>query len=144
MYKIYGLNSRKVFSFATILFVAIFLSASLVGKAEAAINANVVTSLTSVNQTIKASSTPTAVIGLNLVSSSETFASTSIAFLVGALPLSPTPHLRALRFTATTQLPARRAHLTRLTTSCLSKAQCGEAERALRQRYRSLQMKLFL
>src|SRR3990167_6003052 len=95
MYKIYGLNSRKVFSFATILFVAIFLSASLVGKAEAAINANVAVSLTSVNQTIKASSTPTAVIGLNLVSSSETFASTSIAFLVGA-GFSTTTDLAAL------------------------------------------------
>src|SRR3989344_1217634 len=84
MQKVYGSSVRAFLSSAAILIAAIFLSASLLGRAEAAILADVALSLTSFNQTIKASSTPTAVIGLNLVSNSETFASTSVAFLVGA------------------------------------------------------------
>src|SRR3989338_836272 len=84
MQKLYGCGVRAFLSSAAILIAAIFLSASLVGRAEAAILADVALSLTSFNQTIKASSTPTAVIGLNLVRNSETFASTSVAFLVGS------------------------------------------------------------
>ena len=95
MQKVYGSSVRAFLSSAAILIAAIFLSASLVGRAEATIFANVAVSLTSFNQTIKASSTPTAVIGLNLVSNSETFASTSVAFLVGA-GFSTTTDLAAL------------------------------------------------
>ena len=95
MQRVYGSNVRAFFSSAVILLAAILLSASFAGKAEAAINANVAVSLTTFNQTIKASSTPTAVIGLNLVSSSETFASTSVAFLVGS-GFSTTTDLAAL------------------------------------------------
>src|SRR3990167_11135869 len=95
MQRITGFSARSFFSSAAILIAAIFLSASLVGRAEATIFANVAVSLTSFNQTIKASSTPTAVIGLNLVSNSETFASTSVAFLVGA-GFSTTTDLAAL------------------------------------------------
>src|SRR3990167_6327777 len=95
MHKTEGLSVRTFFSSAAILIAAFFLSAFLVSKAEAAILADVAISLTGVNQTIKASSTPTAVIGLNLVSNSETFASTSVAFLVGA-GFSTTTDLAAL------------------------------------------------
>ncbi|MDO8522438.1 MAG: Ig-like domain-containing protein, partial [bacterium] len=98
MQKVYGSSVRVLFSSAAILIAAIFLSASFAGKAEAGIFSNVATSLTSVNQTIKASSTPTAVIGLNLISAgqgTETFASTSVAFLVGS-GFSTTTDLAAL------------------------------------------------
>src|SRR3989344_970709 len=84
MHKVTGLSARTVFSYAAILIAAIFLSASFASKADAAIGPDLTASLTTFNQTIKASSTPTAVIGINLVSSSETLASTSIAFLGSA------------------------------------------------------------
>ncbi|MEK7132892.1 MAG: Ig-like domain-containing protein, partial [Patescibacteria group bacterium] len=91
-----GLSARTVLSSAAILFAAIFLSAFLiVNKADATITPAVAASLTSFNQTIKASSVPTAVIGLNLVSDSEKFASTSVAFL-GSAGFATTTDLAAV------------------------------------------------
>ena len=54
------------------------------GIAHATIGTNAASSLSTFGQTIRASSTPVAVIGLNLVSDSEKFASTSIAIIGSA------------------------------------------------------------
>ena len=93
MYMSTSLRGQRVFVYAVSVFIAISLS--IFTFANAAIFANVAVSLTVQGQTIKASSSPVAVIGLNLVSNSETLASTSIAFL-GSNGFSTTTDLAAL------------------------------------------------
>ncbi|MEK7107314.1 MAG: Ig-like domain-containing protein, partial [Patescibacteria group bacterium] len=79
MQKSFGITTRSFFSSSAILIAAILLSASMISVARAAVSPNTATSLVSLNQTIKASSAPTAIFGLNLAGN-QTLASTSIAF----------------------------------------------------------------
>lgn len=83
MQRATGFTVRPLLSFAAVLLAAIFLSASLVGVARATVSSNVAASLSTFGQTIKASSTPTAIIGLNLAGD-QTLASTTIGFVFSA------------------------------------------------------------
>ena len=75
--EVRGFLAATVFAVAAISLLV--LQAQLVN---AAVTTNAVTSLTRVNQTIKASSTPVAVLGINLAgNSSEAVGSTTIAFI---------------------------------------------------------------
>src|SRR3989344_3735038 len=69
------------------VFLLVFIAAALgqVGLTHAAVSTNAATSLTNFNQTIKASSTPVAVIGINVVgTASEKVASASVAIIGSA------------------------------------------------------------
>src|SRR3989344_9357931 len=80
MLEIRGFLAAAVFAVAAISLLV--LQAQL---ANAAVTTNAATSLTSVNQTIKASSTPTAILGINLAgSASEAVGSTTVAFIFSA------------------------------------------------------------
>ncbi|MBI5003560.1 Ig-like domain-containing protein [Candidatus Kaiserbacteria bacterium] len=72
----------RALQISTLLFTIILALAAVFGfvsRARAAVSSNVAASLTTQNQTIKASSTPVAIISLNLAGD-QTLASTSIAF----------------------------------------------------------------
>lgn len=70
-------------SAAASLIVAAVLFIAFAGVAHATVSSNVASSLTNFNQTIKASSTPVAVLGLNLAGD-QTLASTTIGFIFSA------------------------------------------------------------
>ncbi len=91
-----GTTSRALRAVFLLLLSIVALTAmfGFVSRVKAAVSSNVATSLTTVNQTIKASSTAVAIISLNLAGD-QTLASTSIAF-TGSAGFSTTTDLAAL------------------------------------------------
>ena len=94
--------------FAALLSVCIVTLLGGALSVSAAVSSNVATSLTTLGQTIKASSTPTAVLGLNLAGD-QTLASTTIGFIFSASArrqisrLSALPHPPVLPFIVMTK-----------------------------------------
>src|SRR3989344_1493887 len=80
-----GTSVRLILFSAVILCIGAISVLFWYGTAHAAVGANVATSLTSYNQTVKASSAPVAVIGINVVgTASEKIASTTVAIIGSA------------------------------------------------------------